>query len=471
MNTNKLILNKPYRYNINNINSYKIKGGLNNSTIVKIIKELKEPYFIKTFRLNALKKLTKLRQPDWCIFEIPDINYDIISYYSKPINITNNDISSKLNKIFENLGISIEQQINLSNTAIDLIFDSISISNIIEPFLSKIGIIFIPLFKSIKLYPYLIKKYLGTVISDSDNFFTALNSTVFSEGSFCYIPKNIKCNFNLSTYFRTNLENFAQFERTLLIAGEYSTLTYLEGCTAPIYNESQLHVAIVEIIGKSYSYIKYATIQNWYKGNKFGEGGVYNLTTKRGICFKHAKLEWTQVEVGSSITWKYPSTILKGNNSSSEFYSITLLSGNQEADTGSKMTHIGKNTKSKIISKSISLNSSVNIYRGLVDVKQKAFKSFNQTDCDSLLIGSSALTATFPYSKILNSTSIIRQEASISKLDEEYLFLFMQRGIELKTAITLLIYGFCITIWEQLPIEFGIEIPLLIALRTEEALG
>nr|QEM01899.1 cysteine desulfurase activator complex subunit SufB [Nephromyces sp. ex Molgula occidentalis] len=468
----KYLLNKPYKYGFKtNINSYNIKGGLNYTTLLKIINELIEPNFIKIFRFKALNKLRFLRQPDWCFFEIPDINYDKILYYSKPINLANNEIISKLDKTFEKLGISKKQQKKLSNTAIDLIFDSISISNIIEPFLSKSGIIFIPLFKAIKKYSYLINKYLGTVISFNDNFFAALNSTVFSEGSFCYIPKNIKCNFNLSTYFRTNLENFAQFERTLLIASENSSLTYLEGCTAPIYNESQLHVAIVEIIAKKFSYIKYSTIQNWYKGNIIGEGGLYNLTTKRGICFEYAKLEWTQIEVGSSITWKYPSTILKGNYSYSEFYSISLLSGVQEADTGSKIIHIGKNTKSKIISKSISLNKSLNIYRGLIDIKYNAFKSKNQTEWDSLLIGSKALTITIPYTKVSNSNSIIKQEASISKLDEDLLFLLMQRGIPLKNTITLLIYGFCFSIWEKLPLEFGVEIPLLISLRTEEALG
>nr|QEM01549.1 cysteine desulfurase activator complex subunit SufB [Nephromyces sp. ex Molgula occidentalis] len=469
---NNSILNKPYKYGFKtDIDSYNISGGLNINTLLKIINELEEPNFIKKFRLEALNKLKFLRQPDWCFFEVPDINYDKISYYSKPINLTDKDVLSKIDQTFEKLGISKEQQENLSNTAIDLVFDSVSISNIIEPFLSKSGIIFIPLFKAIQKYPYLVKKYLGTVVPSNDNFFAALNSAVFSEGSFCYIPKNIKCNFDLSTYFRTNLENFAQFERTLLIAGENTKLTYLEGCTAPMYSESQLHVAIVEIVAKYNSFVKYATIQNWYRGNKLGEGGLYNLTTKRGICFDFAKLEWTQIEVGSSITWKYPSTILKGNNSSSEFYSISLLSGVQEADTGSKMTHIGKNTKSKIVSKTISLNSSLNIYRGLVDIKPSAYKSFNQTECDSLLIGSNALTGTFPYTKVSNSTAIIRQEASISKLDEEFLFLFMQRGIDLKTAVTLLIYGFCYNICEKLPLEFGVEIPLLISLRTEEALG
>nr|QEM01870.1 cysteine desulfurase activator complex subunit SufB [Nephromyces sp. ex Molgula occidentalis] len=468
----KDILNKPYKYEFKtDINSFTIEGGLNIKTINKIIEQLKEPIFIKNFRLEALNKIKSLRQPDWCFFEVPDINYDKISYYSVPINLKNKTVETKLNTTFEQLGVSIQDQNKLINTALDIVFDSISISNIIEPFLEKAGIIFVPLFKAIKKYPYLVKRYLGKVVSIGDNFFSALNSTVFSEGSFCYIPKNIKCEFDLSTYFRINSEKFVQFERTLLIAGENSTVNYLEGCTAPLYKESQLHVAIVEIIAKKNSLVKYSTIQNWYRGNKIGEGGLYNLTTKRGICFESAKLEWVQIEVGSSITWKYPSTILFGTNSSSDFYSISFLSGFQEADTGGKMIHIGNNTKSKIVSKSISLNSSLNVYRGLVEIGPKAFNSINQTEWDSLLIGSNALTSTFPYTKVYNSTAIIKQEATISKLDEECLFLFMQRAINLKTALTLLIYGFCYNICERLPIEFGVEIPLLISLRTEEALG
>nr|QEM01696.1 cysteine desulfurase activator complex subunit SufB [Nephromyces sp. ex Molgula occidentalis] len=471
MNVNN-ILNQPYKYGFKtDVQSYMIHGGLNLVTLNKIITQLKEPQFIKKFRYEALAKLQTLRQPDWCFFEIPDINYDKISYYSSPINLTTKNVQSQLNTTFEKLGLTLSEQKQLKNTAIDLVFDSVSISNLIEPFLAKSGIIFIPLFKAIKKYPILVQRYLGTIVSIGDNFFSALNSAVFSEGSFCYIPKNTKCEFNLSTYFRTNSENFAQFERTLLIVGDNSTVTYLEGCTAPLYNESQLHVAVVEIIAKPHSLVQYATIQNWYRGNQVGEGGLYNLTTKRGLCFESAKLEWTQIEMGSAITWKYPSTILLGNNSSSEFYSISLLSGLQEADTGGKMIHIGANTKSKIISKSISLNSSLNVYRGLVDIGPKAFNSLNQTECDSLLIGSEALTSTFPYTKVSNSSAIIRQEATISKLDQEFLFLFMQRGINLKIAITLLIYGFCYNICERLPIEFGVEVPLLISLRTEEALG
>nr|QEM01720.1 cysteine desulfurase activator complex subunit SufB [Nephromyces sp. ex Molgula occidentalis] len=463
-------INQPYKYGFKTpIDNYIIKGGLNKSTILKIIKKLKEPGYIKQFRLNALHKLKYLRQPDWCFFEIPDINYDSLNYYAEPISLDTKN--PKLKTIFNKLGLSTNQNNTNYTTAIDLVFDSISISNKIEPFLSKSGIIFIPLFTAIKQYSYLIKKYLGTVVSIGDHFFSALNSAIFSEGSFCYIPKNTNCKFDLSTYFRTNSENFAQFERTLLIVGENSTVSYIEGCTAPLYNESQLHVAIVEIIVKSYGIVKYSTIQNWYRGNQLGEGGLYNLTTKRGVCFNHAKLEWTQIEVGSSITWKYPSTILLGNYSSSEFYSISLLSGFQEADTGTKMIHSGKHTKSKVLSKTISLNSSINVYRGLVDITKNAFNSINHTEWDSLLIGSKALTSTIPYTKVSNSSSIVTQEATISKIDQDFVFFLMQRGITIKTALTLLIYGFCYNICERLPIDFGVEIPLLISLRTEEALG
>nr|QEM01668.1 cysteine desulfurase activator complex subunit SufB [Nephromyces sp. ex Molgula occidentalis] len=468
----KQFFNKPYKYGFKtNIKSEQIKGGLNFFTIKKIIYKLNEPNFIQKFRINALYKLKNLRQPDWCFFENPDINYDNILYYSAPLNIYNKNVKNKLENTFEQLGLSIEKKNKITNIAMDIVFDSVSIISTITPFLLKSGIIFSPLFEITKKYSYLIKRYLGTIISISDNFFSALNSVVFSEGSFCYIPKNTNCEFDLSTYFRTNSDNFAQFERTLIIASDNSQITYLEGWTAPLYNESQLHVAVVEIIIKNNSFVKYSTIQNWYRGNQIGEGGLYNLTTKRGIWMESSRLEWTQIEMGSALTWKYPSTILIGNNSSSEFYSVSLLSGFQEADTGGKMLHFGSNTKSKIISKSISLNSSLNVYRGLVEISFKSYNSINQTECDSLLIGSEALTSTIPYTKINNFTSLIKQEATISKLDEEYLFLLLQRGINLKIAITILIYGFCFIIWENLPIEFSAEVPLLISLRTEESLG
>ena len=448
-----------------------IVGGLNQNTIKNISIKQEEPLFIQKFRQKALSKLHDLRQPDWSYFEIPEINYDDISYFSAPKNLYDNSTKEKLELAFLKLGLPFKDTQEVTNSAMDVIFDSVSISNQMGPFLAKTGIIFLPLFKAIKKVPYLIKRYLGTVVSIEDNFFSAFNSAVFSEGSFCYIPKDTKCNFDLSTYFRTNSENYAQFERTLLIAEENSSVIYLEGCTAPLFTESQLHVAIVEIIVKKYANVRYSTVQNWYRGNQIGEGGLYNFTTKRGICMEGAGLEWTQVEMGSAITWKYPSTILLGTSSYSEFYSISYVSGMQTADTGGKMIHIGKNTKSRVISKSVSLNNSVNVYRGLVEIGANADSAYNYTECDSLLIGSNALVTTLPYTVVNNHTAAVQQEATISKLNEDYLFLLLQRGIGLKMAVALLIYGFCAGVCEKLPIEFGAEIPLLIAIRTEESIG
>lgn len=466
------IINQIYPYGFKTeIEVEQITGGLNKKTIEQISFKQKEPKFIQDFRQKALLKIHELRIPDWSFFEIPEFNYDEISYYSAPKNLYDLETKQKLEKAFMKLGLSLKDKQEITNAAMDIIFDSISISNQMGPFLAKTGIIFLPLFKAIKEVPYLIQRYLGTVVSIEDNFFSALNSAVFSEGSFCYIPKDTKCKFDLSTYFRTNSENFAQFERTLLIAETNSSVTYLEGCTAPLFTESQLHVAIVEIIVKDFANVKYSTVQNWYRGNQIGEGGLYNFTTKRGICMKNAGLEWTQVEMGSAITWKYPSTLLLGSNSYSEFYSISYVSGMQIADTGGKMIHIGKNTKSRIISKSVSLNNSVNIYRGLVEIGNKAENAFNYTECDSLLIGSNSLVSTIPYTVVNNYTASVQQEATISKISENYLFLLLQRGISLKSAVALLIYGFCSGVCEQLPIEFGAEIPLLIAMRTEESIG
>nr|WPW47564.1 sufB protein [Coccidia sp. AB-2023a] len=466
------IANQVYSYGFKTtVEVEQIIGGLNKNTIKNISLKQQEPKFIKDFRHKALSKLQELRQPDWSFFEVPEINYDEISYYSTPKNLYDVETKQKLESAFLKLGLPIQDQQQVTNSAMDIIFDSVSISNQMGPFLEKTGIIFLPLFKAIEQFPYLVQRYLGTIVSIEDNFFSALNTAIFSEGSFCYIPKDTQCSFDLSTYFRTNSENFAQFERTLLIAEENSSVTYLEGCTAPLFTESQLHVAIVEILVKDFANVKYSTVQNWYRGNQIGEGGLYNFTTKRGICMKNASLEWTQVEMGSAITWKYPSTILLGTNSFSEFYSISYVSGMQIADTGSKMIHIGKNTKSRIISKSVSLNNSVNVYRGLVEIGNNAENSYNYTECDSLLIGSNSLVSTLPYTIVNNNTSTVQQEATISKISENYLFLLRQRGISLKSAVALLIYGFCSGVCDKLPIEFGAEIPLLISMRTEESIG
>jgi len=402
---------------------------------------------------------------------VPEINYDEISYFSAPKNLYDEATKQKLEAAFLKLGLPFQDKQEITNAAMDVIFDSVSISNQMGPFLAKTGVIFLPLFKAIKEVPYLIKRYLGTVVSIEDNFFSALNTAVFSEGSFCYIPKDTVCNFDLSTYFRTNSENFAQFERTLLIAEENSSVTYLEGCTAPLFTESQLHVAIVEIIVKKYANVNYSTVQNWYRGNQIGEGGLYNFTTKRGICMEGAGLEWTQVEMGSAITWKYPSTILLGTSSYSEFYSISYVSGMQTADTGGKMIHIGKNTKSRVISKSVSLNNSVNIYRGLVEIGATADSASNYTECDSLLIGSNALVTTLPYTVVNNHTAAVQQEATISKISEDYLFFLLQRGLTLKTAVSLLIYGFCAGVCTLIVMRQSISFRLRCALPSDAVKG
>nr|YP_008757415.1 cysteine desulfurase activator complex subunit SufB [Leucocytozoon caulleryi]BAN94695.1 cysteine desulfurase activator complex subunit SufB [Leucocytozoon caulleryi] len=463
----KLLLNL---YNLNYKNQYKnkinfylIRNGLNKYLIKKLSCNLFLYVFIYKFKLYSLKILNILKFPDWSFFDCPYINYDNIIYYSSILK--NNNLIKYLKT---NLHINFLNSIIIKTNSVDVIFDSISVLHTTQYFFKKIGIIFLPLFDVIFKYPILIKKYLGTVVSYKDNFFANINSIIFSEGSFCYIPKYVKCNLNLSTYFKTTSYDFAQFERTLLIISEYSQVTYLEGCTALMYKESQLHVAIVEIIVKNYGYVKYYTLQNWYKGDYLGNGGLYNFTTKRGICLNNAKLDWIQIELGSIITWKYPSTVLKGNFSISNFYSISFISNMQIADTGSKMYHIGSYTKSYIFSKSISLNNSLNIFRGLVYIKPSSYKSYNYTECNSLIFGNNSMTITIPYIKNYNFTSVCKQEAFISKIEIMYLFLLMQRGLSIFDAISLLIVGFCSEIYNKLPFEFNLEIPLLFLLKIKD---
>ncbi|SBT79084.1 FeS cluster assembly protein SufB, putative (apicoplast) [Plasmodium ovale] len=455
-------LNYKYQYK-HKINLYLIRNGLNKNLIKKLSNNIFLYFFIYKFKIYSLKLLNILKFPDWNFFDCPNINYDNIIYYSSILKDSNLIFYLKTN-----LNINFLNIILIKNNSIDIIFDSISILHTTQYFLKKLGIIFLPLFDVIFKYPLLIKKYLGTVVSYKDNFFANINSIIFSEGSFCYVPKYIKCNFNLSTYFKTNSYDFAQFERTLLIVNKYSYIIYLEGCTASIYKESQLHVAIVEIIVKDYSYVKYYTLQNWYRGDYLGNGGLYNFTTKRGICFYFSKLDWIQIELGSIITWKYPSTILKGNFSISNFYSISFLSDIQIADTGSKMYHIGSYTKSNIISKSISLNNSLNIFRGLIYIKSNSYKSYNYTECSSLILGNNSLTVTIPYIKNYNNTSCIKQEAFISKIEILYLFLLMQRGLNISESISLIIMGFCSNIYNKLPFELNLEIPMLFSLKIRD---
>jgi Fe-S cluster assembly protein SufB len=476
-NTLKNLVNQPYKYGfITPIESETFSLGLNEEIIQKISKKKQEPVFMLEFRLKAYKKWKELKSPDWSKLSIPSLNYQNIVYYSVPklkktLNSIN-EVDPELRRTFNKLGISLTEQKKLANVAIDVVFDSISITTTFKDELAKSGVIFCSISEAILKYPKIVRKFLGSVVPISDNFFAALNSCVFSDGSFCYIPKNIHCPLELSTYFRINNQESGQFERTLIIAEEGSYVSYLEGCTAPKYDTNQLHAAIVELIAFQNAEIKYSTVQNWYSGDKEGKGGIFNFVTKRGLCVeKNAKISWTQVETGSAITWKYPSCILLGERTKGEFYSIALTKNYQQADTGTKMIHIGSNTKSQIISKGISGNYSKNSYRGLVRIGLKAFNSRNFSQCDSLLLGNQSQANTFPYIQVNNSTARIEHEASTSKIGEEQIFYFLQRGINLEEAISLIISGFCKAVFTELPMEFAMEADKLLSLKLEGSIG
>ena len=473
----KQVINQPYKYGFNtDIESESFPKGINEDIIRLIHKKKNEPEFMLKFRLKAFYKWLKMNQPNWANLEIKDIDFDQITYYSIPkqkkkLNSLD-EVDPEILKTFEKLGISLDEQKKLSNVAVDAVFDSVSIATTYKEKLAKSGVIFCSISEAIENYPKLIEKFLGTVISSGDNFFASLNSAVFSDGSFCYIPKNVTCPLELSTYFRINDKDSGQFERTLIIAEENSSVNYLEGCTAPQYSENQLHAAIVELIAFKNAKIKYSTVQNWYSGDAKGIGGVYNFVTKRGLCIgKNANISWTQVETGSAITWKYPSCILLGNNSSGEFYSVALTNNYQQADTGTKMIHLGEKTRSKIISKGISCGKSKNAYRGLVKIGANAKFSRNFSQCDSFLIGSTSQASTYPYIDSWNSSAIVEHEATISKVSEEQLFYLMQRGINIEQAISLLISGFCKDVFTMLPMEFATEADKLLALKLEGAVG
>jgi Fe-S cluster assembly protein SufB len=470
-------INQPYKYGFTTeIESEKIPKGIN-ADIVKLISEKKnEPTFLRNFRMKSYLKWSQLSLPNWANLNIKPIDFDQISYYSVPkkkkkLNSLD-EVDPEILKTFEKLGISLEEQKKLSNVAVDAVFDSISIGTTYKEKLAKSGVIFCSISDAIQDYPKLVEKFLGTVVSTGDNFFASLNSAVFSDGSFCYIPKNTKCPLELSTYFRINDKDAGQFERTLIIAEKNSEVNYLEGCTAPQYSENQLHAAIVELIAFENASIKYSTVQNWYSGDKNGQGGIYNFVTKRGLCIgKNSKISWTQVETGSAITWKYPSCTLIGENSVGEFYSIALTNNYQQADTGTKMIHLGSKTKSKIISKGISCGYSKNSYRGLVKISANATSSRNFSQCDSFLVGSSSLASTYPYLDVANSTSIVEHEAKISKVSEEQLFYLMQRGIGVEQAVGVLINGFCKEVVTMLPMEFATEADKLLSLKLEGTVG
>ncbi len=475
-NITKLV-NKTYQYGFStNIEKDIIEKGLNEETVRLISKKKKEPEFLLKFRLKAFNKWKQMSEPEWAYLKFPEINYQDIIYYSAPKSQKKlkdlSEVDPELLKTFDKLGISLNEQKRLANVAVDAVFDSVSIGTTFQEELSKAGVIFASISEAVHDYPDLIEKYLGSVVPIGDNYFSALNSAVFTDGSFCYIPQDTICPLDLSTYFRINDQKSGQFERTLIVSEKNSKVNYLEGCTAPQYDTNQLHAAVVELVALENANIKYSTVQNWYSGDEVGNGGVYNFVTKRGLCAgANSKISWTQVETGSSITWKYPSCVLVGNNSQGEFYSVALTNNYQQADTGTKMTHIGKNTRSRIISKGISAGKSKNSYRGLVSVMNKALGARNYSQCDSLLIGNLSNANTFPFISVQNSTSKIEHEASTSKIGEEQIFYFLQRGIGLEKAVELMISGFCREIFTELPLEFAAEADKLLTLKLEGSVG
>ena len=475
--TVKTLVNQPYKYGfVTNIEADTIPRGLNEDVIRLISHKKNEPAFMLEFRLKAYRQWLKMAEPTWPNVNYPAINYQDIIYYSAPKQKAKKnsleEVDPTLLETFEKLGIPLSEQKRLSNVAVDAIFDSVSVATTFKEKLAKEGIIFCSFSEAVHEHPELIKKYLGSVVPVGDNFFAALNAAVFSDGSFVYIPKNTKCPMDLSTYFRINTGDSGQFERTLIVAEEGSSVTYLEGCTAPMFDTNQLHAAVVELVALDNAEIKYSTVQNWYAGDENGKGGIYNFVTKRGLCQGvNSKISWTQVETGSAITWKYPSCVLVGDNSVGEFYSVALTNHMQQADTGTKMVHIGKNTRSTIISKGISSGRSKNSYRGLVKMGAKAKGARNYSQCDSMLIGDRAQANTFPYIQVQNNSAKVEHEASTSKIGEDQLFFFAQRGISAEDAISMTISGFCKDVFNKLPMEFAVEADRLLSLKLEGTVG
>jgi Fe-S cluster assembly protein SufB len=466
-----------YKYGfVTNIEADEAPRGLNEDTVRFISAKKEEPQWMLDWRLKAFRQWLKMEEPKWANIKYEPINYQDIIYYSAPkqkISPKNLDeIDPELKRTFEKLGISLEEQKRLTGVAVDAVIDSVSIGTTFKDQLAEQGIIFCSMSEAIREHPELVKKYLGSVVPVTDNYFSALNSAVFSDGSFCYIPEGVRCPMELSTYFRINAENTGQFERTLIVAEKGSYVSYLEGCTAPMRDENQLHAAVVELIAHESAEIKYSTVQNWYPGDKEGVGGIYNFVTKRGICLgDHSKISWTQVETGSSITWKYPSVILKGDYSVGEFYSVAVTNNHQQADTGTKMQHLGKNTRSRIVSKGISAGFSNNSYRGLVSVNKNAANARNFSQCDSLLLGDKCGAHTFPYIEVKNNSAIVEHEATTSKIGEDQLFYCNQRGIDTETAVALIINGFAKEVMNQLPMEFAVEAQKLLAISLEGSVG
>lgn len=466
-----------YKYGFfTDIETDKIPKGLNEDVVRHISEKKGEPEWLLEFRLKSYRHWLTKKMPGWANLKIPPIDYQEIIYYAAPKQRPSleslDDIDPELKRTFDKLGIPLEEQKHLSGVAVDAVMDSVSVKTTFRETLAEMGIIFCSFSEAVREYPDLIRRYLGTVVPYTDNYFASLNSAVFSDGSFCYIPKGVRCPMELSTYFRINAANTGQFERTLLVADEESYVSYLEGCTAPMRDENQLHAAIVEIIAEKNAEVKYSTVQNWYPGDKNGRGGIFNFVTKRGICRgDNSKISWTQVETGSAITWKYPSCILRGDNSTGEFYSVAVTNNHQQADTGTKMIHIGKNTKSTIVSKGISAGHGQNSYRGLVKVLKNASNARNFSQCDSLLLGDKCGAHTFPYLEIDNQSAIVEHEATTSKIGEDQIFYCNQRGISTEDAIGLIVNGYAREVINKLPMEFAVEAQKLLQISLEGSVG
>jgi Fe-S cluster assembly protein SufB len=472
------LTNREYRAGfITDIESEAAPPGLNEDIIRLISTKKKEPRFLLEWRLKAFRHWLTMKEPTWAHLHHPPIDYQSIVYYSAPKQSKGGpknleEVDPKLLETYEKLGIPLREREKLAGVAVDAVFDSVSVATTFREKLAEVGVIFCSFSEAVANHPELIERYLGTVVPYTDNFFATLNSAVFSDGSFCYIPKGVRCPMELSTYFRINAANSGQFERTLIVAEEGSYVSYLEGCTAPIRDENQLHAAVVELIAHDNAQIKYSTVQNWYPGDKDGKGGIYNFVTKRGKCRGvNSKISWTQVETGSAITWKYPSCILQGDNSVGEFYSVAVTHNYQQADTGTKMIHIGKNTRSTIVSKGISAGHGQNSYRGLVKIGKGADHARNYSQCDSLLLGNQCGAHTFPYIEVLNSTAQMEHEASTSKIGEDQLFYFQQRGISPEDAVSMIVNGFCKEVFKELPMEFAVEAQKLLGVSLEGSVG
>ena len=472
------LANQEYKYGFyTDIETDTVPPGLDEEVIRLISRKKKEPRFLLEWRLKAYRHWLKMEEPSWAFVNYPPIDYQDIIYYSAPKSQKDgpaslDEVDPELLETYKKLGIPLQEQKMLAGVAVDAVFDSVSVATTFKEKLGELGIIFCSFSEAVQDHPELVEKYLGSVVPHTDNFFAALNAAVFTDGSFCYMPRGVRCPMELSTYFRINAAKTGQFERTLIIAEPGSYVSYLEGCTAPMRDENQLHAAVVELIAHDDARIKYSTIQNWYPGDDEGRGGIYNFVTKRGKCVgRNSKISWTQVETGSAITWKYPSCILQGDNSVGEFYSVALTKGRQQADTGTKMIHIGKNTTSNIVSKGISAGHGRNTYRGLVKINQSAAQARNYTQCDSMLIGDQCSAHTFPYIEVKNSSAQMEHEASTSKIGEDQIFYCQQRGLSAEDAVSMIVNGFCKEVFKELPMEFAVEARRLLSVSLEGSVG